>query len=215
MCKVLVKARASACSAIEWLKGFLYLLPGGPAFQNCSPQDRRRAYMEFSWIFGVSLSPLLLIFFLNAVRVDPFTWGGAFAKFSQYIQAGQLYFYVATVMGAVVHLLIIDRFNFREKGIGKDEDRTKQRERGWFFLYLISCFIVSSAFLCAYHLGVIKAESNVLNWSSVILYSVSLYFSLVISLYGNMTLSSPENLPTQKKIREMRGELEGFSGEGE
>lgn len=191
----------------------LYWLPGGPAFRNCSPEDRRKALMEFLWILGVSLSPLLLIFVVNSAKMQVFSIEGAFSNFSQYIQAGQLYFYVATIMGAVVHLLVVDKFNFKENDGVQKEDQTKQRERGWFFLYLYVCTIVSCGFLSAYHFGVMKANSGWMNWSSFIVYFVSLYFSLVISMYGNMTAPSPENTPSKQRIKEMGQGLEGFSGD--
>ena len=181
----------------KWLLNFIVrpftLLPGAPAFRASSLKDFKKTLWEFFCTLIFSLLPLFVIHLLQVLSSDSSMF--SFGIISKYIDAGQIFFYVGPILGGIVYLLIFD---------------VKMPDRLWFIVYIILCLVTSVTVLVLHHLSQIIVNGNVIT-VSIIVYVVSLYFSFVYMLYGN--LSNDYGSVMDERQSAVDNGLQGFTGE--
>lgn len=182
----LSKLRREARSV--WSK-FVVKLPGYPAFLLSTSPQKGEAAFKFLVAVAFSLSPLLLIAFLDASAAPTFNF---FKSLGKYTEAGQIYFYVGSIIGGA---FILIRDNFREDTRKRAKlsagEEFMKTERTWFMVYMLLVSLISVVILCVYHLNVTK-RPEVIYVSSAVVYAVSLYVWYVDILYSQVDLGAVE-----------------------
>lgn len=181
-----------------------YKLPGVPAFYASSMESFKKTFYQFLSTLSFSLLPLLTIYGVEVLRSDPTSFSGVSTL--QYINAGQIFFYVGPIIGGVFYLLVVDLI----KGTNEPSGKSEVPERFWFLAYLVVCLVASVVILVLYHTNVISNGKLVIALSAFI-YCISLYFSFVDTLYNN--LSNNYGAITRENQDAIVNDLTGFDGE--
>lgn len=180
-----------------------YWVPGVPALYAATKDNIKSAMGEFLSSFVFSLLPLLAIYGIEVLRSKPTNFS-PLAIF-QYLEAGQIFFYVGPIIGGVFYLVLTD--------LRKNSENTKKTdvpERIWFLVYLILCPIASVIILVLYHTEILN-NSEMVIYLSLFIYAISLYFNFINTLYGHISINYNNRTGIdQKNI--VRG-LDGFTGE--
>jgi len=181
-----------------------YWFPGIPAFHASSMDSFKKALIEFLSTFCFSILPLLTIYSVEVLRSSPTNFS-PFAIF-QYLNAGQIFFYVGPIIGGIFYLILTDA----RKNIDNLKEETEIPERLWFLLYLIFCLIASVVILVLHHTGVLN-NSKLVIYLSLVIYCISLYFNFINTLYGH--LSNDYNKKSKNAQAVVVAGLKGFTGE--
>lgn len=180
-----------------------YWVPGIPAFYAATKDNIKSAIGEFLSSLIFSLLPLLAIYGIEVLRSTPTSFS-PLAIF-QYIEAGQIFFYVGPIIGGVFYLVLTDlrknSENFKETDIP---------ERFWFLLYLILCPTASVIILVLHHTGILNNSITVIHLS-VLIYSISLYFNFVNTLYSHLSINYFRKTEIEQTV--IVKSLDGFTGE--
>jgi len=185
-------------------------MPGAPAFQMCGDGGLKSASIEFIILLLFSVLPFFAISLLNW-----FATGRAsiVASMKEYSSAGEIFFYVGTILGAAF-ILLRDNFNDEDKDIPREQlSESLKRERTWFLIYLLVAFGISLVVLMVHHL-VQGYRGDLVLWTSISVYVTSLYFWFISILYQKAKPTA--GLKAQKQTEyEIDAALDEMQGDGE
>lgn len=172
---------------------FVIHLPGSPAFTMSDRSQKKEAFFRFMIAVFFSISPMILIVFLDAISQEKPDLGASALK---YTEAGQVYFYVGAVLGSA---FILVRDNFREDhrkanlSALTNGERRMRTERTWFMTYLYAISVGSVIILCVHHLKTLQSR-DLIYWSSALIYVISLYVWYLDILYSRVGASDSDDV---------------------
>lgn len=161
------------------IRAFVQCLPGAPAFQMCEREGLKSATIEFAVLLFFSILPFFVVSLM-----DWFANGRASIvnSLKEYSSAGEIFFYVGTILGAAF-ILLRDNFDDEDRDVPRSElNKQLRRERTWFLFYLLIAFGCSLVTLTVHHL-VSGYRGDLVLWASLVIYLSSLYFWFVSILY--------------------------------
>lgn len=178
--------------------------PGSYAFRITSKEDKYRAGKKFFTLIGFSLMPLLCVLLVSVI------YGSDKAgDFFDYTNGGQLFFYVAGIIGAIACLLIFE--GGLNPQLSEDyPNPERETERIFMIFYVALAFLISIVVIFSNQSSQ-EINGSLVNWIAYSCYLISLYFWYLAVLYDNVKADVVGSGAAASQV--IADDLSGFNGE--